>query len=228
MSDAELKTYFEDQHLIVLEKPAGLLSQGDISEEENLVELLRVRFGRHYVGLVHRLDRNTSGIMVVAKRSKAAERLTAALQSGELIRKYQALLIGQVSAGVWRHELSKEEGNIVRVLKKPEPGSKSAVLHCHPLRPGVFQGLDLTLVEFQLETGRSHQIRVQAEAIGHPVLGDMKYSNGLSQDVKRRSEKFGRQALHSSSLSFPHPMSKELLTFNSPLPPEIQSCLTRS
>jgi 23S rRNA pseudouridine1911/1915/1917 synthase len=225
MNGSELTTYFEDQHLIVLEKPAGLLSQGDISEEENLVDLLRVRFGRHYVGLVHRLDRNTSGIMVVAKRSKAAERLTAALQSGEIVRKYQALLIGKVSGGTWRHELSKDDENMVRVLRRPEPGSKSAVLHCSPLRSGNFEGLPLTLVEFQLETGRSHQIRVQAEAEGHPVLGDSKYSKGLSDDARRRSMKFGYQALHSVSLTFPHPMSKEVLTFSSPLPRNLEYCL---
>lgn len=227
MAHLDLKTYFEDQHLIVLEKPAGLLSQGDISGEESLVDLLRIRFGRHYVGLIHRLDRNTSGLMVVAKRSKAADRLTTALQNGALVRRYQALLIGDVASATWTHELSKEEGNIVRVLKRPEFGSKTAVLHCRALTKGTYGGLSLTLVEFELETGRSHQIRVQAEAMGHPVLGDHKYDRGLGEAARKSSLKFGRQALHSSYLAFLHPMSKEALTFSSEPPKEIISCCQR-
>ena len=83
---------FEDQHLIVLSKAPGVLSQGDISGEPSLVEHLREHFGRHYVGLIHRLDRNTSGLMIVAKRSKSAERLSDQLQNGILIRKYRAIL----------------------------------------------------------------------------------------------------------------------------------------
>ena len=90
------KIIFEDKNIIVLDKPAGLLSQGDISGEKNLVDWLRRLLGRHYVGLVHRLDRNTSGIMVVAKRTKAAKRLSASLQEGQLNRIYLAWIIGNL------------------------------------------------------------------------------------------------------------------------------------
>ena len=85
---------FEDQHLAVLSKSPNLLSQSDISGETSLVDLLRVHFGRNYVGLIHRLDRNTSGLMVIGKRSKSADRLSAQLKSGELDRQYHALLLG--------------------------------------------------------------------------------------------------------------------------------------
>src|SRR6185312_17156504 len=87
------KILFEDQHLIVLSKPAGLLSQGEKTGDENLVDWLRTYLGRPYVGLVHRLDRNTSGIMVVAKRTKSAQRLTDALQKGDLHRSYLGWVI---------------------------------------------------------------------------------------------------------------------------------------
>ena len=100
------KIIYEDTHLVVLSKPAGLLSQGEKTGDINLVDWLRDYFGRHYVGLVHRLDRNTSGIMVVAKRTKAAQRLTLALQKGELNRIYRAWLIGTLSQPVrWKHFL---------------------------------------------------------------------------------------------------------------------------
>ena len=112
IDQAPFRVLFEDQHLIVLSKRPGLLSQGDISGEISLVDLLRERFGRPYVGLLHRLDRNTSGLMIVAKRTKSAERLTTQLQNGELIRNYHALLHGKFSNPEevrWEHYLLKNE-----------------------------------------------------------------------------------------------------------------------
>lgn len=107
---------FEDAHLVVLCKPAGLLSQGEHTGDNNLVDHLRKYFGRHYVGLVHRLDRNTSGIMVVAKRSKSAERLTKALQTGTLRRSYLGWIEGVLFSGknketplVWEDWLYRDE-----------------------------------------------------------------------------------------------------------------------
>lgn len=209
--NSDIKTVFEDQHLLVLSKPAGLLSQGDISGEENLVDLLRVRFGRNYVGLIHRLDRNTSGLMVVAKRSKSAERLTTQLQSGELIRKYHAILWGNFSGEQrWEHWLLKnEKTNEVKVVAAKTPGSKIAVLKAtsvknliHPTSKDA-----LTLARFDLETGRSHQIRVQSAAMQHPLIGDTKYGTAKSLTL------FSRPALHSCFLSFVHPMTQENLVF---------------
>jgi 23S rRNA pseudouridine1911/1915/1917 synthase len=88
------KILFEDTHVIVLSKPAGMLSQGDISGDESLVDWLRTYLGRNYVGLIHRLDRNTSGIMIIGKRSKSANRLTESLQKGDLERSYIAIVEG--------------------------------------------------------------------------------------------------------------------------------------
>ncbi len=208
------KVLFEDQHLMVLDKPAGLLSQGDVSGEPNLVDWLRERLGRPYVGLVHRLDRNTSGLMVVAKRTKSANRLTAALQKGDLQRAYLAWVHGTLAAPArWAHVLEKEERtNTVRVVRG-RPG-KQAVLSARPVRPGQWRGETVTLVEFVLETGRSHQIRVQAAAEGHALVGDRKYA--------RVDDGFPRPALHSYRLSFPHPMSGETMTYESELPEDLR------
>lgn len=217
------KIIFEDQHLVVLSKPAGLLSQGEKKGDPNLVDWLRDYFGRHYVGLIHRLDRNTSGLMVVAKRSKAALRLTKALQEGQVQRAYQVWLVGRLKNGAhWKHWLVKDcQKNKVRVAAAGTPGAKQAELNVRPLRHLKRGGCDLTLAEFTLETGRSHQIRVQAAKEGFSVLGDSKYRSRKSSPDNRAYE-FARPALHSCRLSFPHPMSGEMMDFTEPLPPDMR------
>jgi 23S rRNA pseudouridine1911/1915/1917 synthase len=209
---------FEDQHLIVLDKPPGLLSQGEHRGEPNIVDWLRERLGRPYVGLIHRLDRNTSGIMIVAKRTKAAQRLTKSLQDGSLERVYLGWVHGRLTAPArWSHVLLKDERtNTVKVLSSDvAERSKQAVLRARPVAWGVWRGMPLTLVEFKLETGRSHQIRAQASAEGHPLLGDVKYARN---DTPAASRQFGRPALHSSRIRFPHPMGAAVLEFEAPLP----------
>jgi 23S rRNA pseudouridine1911/1915/1917 synthase len=206
------KIIFEDQHCIVLEKPAGLLSQGAKRGDTSVVDWLRDYWGRPYVGLVHRLDRNVSGLMVVAKRSKAAARLTKALQEGLVRRTYQAWLVGRLpQAAEWRHWLVKDsKKNEVRVVAAGHREAREAILKVRPLRYTKMGTKMLTLAEFQLETGRAHQIRVQSAAAGLPLLGDPKYGKGSSA--------IARPALHAIRLEFPHPMTGEMMTFESALP----------
>jgi 23S rRNA pseudouridine1911/1915/1917 synthase len=207
------RVLFEDQHLIVLSKEPGLLSQGDASGETSLVDLLRVHFGRNYVGLIHRLDRNTSGLMVVAKRSKSADRLSEQLRSGELVRQYHAVLWGSFKDSretLWEHHLKKDESsNEVRTVRAGSPGAKIATLRVLPVKTFAHpvSGDPVTLARFSLETGRSHQIRVQSAASGHPLIGDTKYGNRSSMGL------FPRPALHSATLEFLHPISKEKMSF---------------
>ncbi|NDG85315.1 MAG: RluA family pseudouridine synthase [Proteobacteria bacterium] len=204
---------FEDTHLLVLSKAPGLLSQGDSSGEPSLVDLLRTHFGRNYVGLIHRLDRNTSGLMVVAKRSKSAERLTSQLQSGELKRSYHALLLGKPASNTperWEHFLFKNpETNEVKVVPQKIPGAKSALLTMTPQKTFFHpvSGDPVTVARFELDTGRSHQIRAQARAKNLPLIGDSKYGTAKSVAL------FSRSALHSCEISFTHPMSKEPMQF---------------
>lgn len=211
---------FEDTHLLVLDKPAGLLSQGEHTGDLNLVDWLRQYLGRPYVGLVHRLDRNTSGILVVAKRTKAAQRLTDSLQAGRLERIYLAWLEGTISGpATWRHVLRKDEAaNRTHIITGPRAASgKEAVLSLEPLERGQWQGTVVTLAKLRLETGRSHQIRAQAAHEGHPLLGDAKYGS--------RAAGFGRPALHSHHLRFDHPMSHEWVEFEAPLPADMAALL---
>jgi len=212
---------FEDPHLIVLSKPAGFLSQGEKKGDANVVDWLRGYLGRHYVGLVHRLDRNVSGVMVAAKRTKAARRLTEALCSDQMSRVYRGWLAGKLSRKArWSHTLLKdEETNLTRVVSSRHPKGKAAVLSVRPLGYGRWEGMDLTLAEFELETGRSHQIRAQAAAEGFPILGDEKYGGPGRRALNK---KFGRPALHSFRIRFPHPMTGETLVFEAELPEDMQ------
>jgi 23S rRNA pseudouridine1911/1915/1917 synthase len=211
---APFEILFEDQHLIVISKSAGLLSQGDASGDPSLVDLLRVHFGRNYVGLIHRLDRNTSGLMVIAKRSKSADRLSEQLKSGELDRQYHAILWGALDSRTpthWEHWLLKNEStNEVRVVRPGTPQAKIAGLEVTPLKTieHPVTGDALTLAHFKLETGRSHQIRVQSHAMKHPLIGDTKYG------IARSMTLFSRPALHSAMLSFTHPMTREKMSFS--------------
>ncbi len=222
----KIALFYEDQHLVVLSKPPNLLSQGDHSEASNLVDLLRQAWGRPYVGLVHRLDRNTSGLMVVAKRSKAASRLSEALVAGKLERHYLGWLVGHLPQPVqWRHLLKKNpHTNQVQVIAGPtaphpsQAGFQQASLQATPRDWVRWQNTPLTLCEFCLQTGRSHQIRAQAAFEGLPLLGDRKYSSPLAP----HSPAFPRHALHSWQLRFPHPMSGLTLSFQDPLPPDLK------
>jgi len=210
-----LTTVFEDNHFIIVDKPAGLLSQGNDSNDPNCVDLMREHFGRHYVGLIHRLDRNTSGLMVIAKRSKAAARITQQLQSGRLIRDYLGWAEGTLGKpDTLTHWLKKDErSNKTGVFNQQKPDTKKAQLHFEPLRNSVIAGLPITLLRLRLDTGRSHQIRAQLSRVGHPLVGDGKYG---SQNPNPE-----RLALHSCSLEFEHPMSNEKLIFESELPEDI-------
>jgi 23S rRNA pseudouridine1911/1915/1917 synthase len=227
-----INVLFEDTHCLVISKPSGLLSQGDASGEENLVDLLRSYFGRNYVGLVHRLDRNVSGLMVIGKRSKSADRLSEALRTGTLIRKYQAWVSGipKETFQLKNFLLKDEKKNEVKVVSHGGiPGAKEAILNGRRLR--VLEGAgplfneknipQVSEIELTLETGRSHQIRVQLAASGHPILNDLKYGGEPLQEAKNKLESGSSKSLsnrqriylHSAFLSFPHPMSKEEMKF---------------
>lgn len=219
-----IEVLFEDKHLAVLAKPPGWLTQGDSSGDPSVVDWLRERWERPYVGLVHRLDRNTSGALVVAKRTKSARRLTEALQAGKLVRTYVAILLGELAKKYeWRHWLLKNTDlNQVRIVEKNTLGAREAVLNVDPIEIIRLDSETLTLAKFTLQTGRSHQIRAQAAAEGYPVLGDRKYGRSTSVDFKR-------QALHARQVSFPHPMSGDWCSFIAPWPRDfIQSVFSHA
>ncbi len=202
-----------DNHLIVVHKPAGMLIQGDSTGDFTLVQwaknYLRHKFnkpGNVYVGLVHRLDRPTSGIVVFARTSKAASRLSEQFRSRTVDKVYWALTEGIVpKEGILKAQLTRE-GRSTRITGLN--GGKYAELSYHRVR----KSKNLSWVEISMSTGRHHQIRVQFSSIGHPIVGDFRY--GSKRKFPNRT-----LALHAQSLTISHPIKKEPMTFSAPPAP---------
>ena len=202
---------YEDNHLLVVLKEQNLASCPDESGDQNLLDLLKEyirrtygKQGNVYVGLVHRLDRPTGGVMVFAKTSKAAGRLSEQMKSGDFEKRYLAVLNGAPNpeSGKLVNWLKKNAvNNMVYLSTEGTDGAKYAALDYRVLEK---KG-SLALTEIKLHTGRSHQIRVQFAGIAHPVYGDMRYGGEYAQK--------GRLALWAYSLSFTHPVTKERMRF---------------
>ena len=209
---------FEDNHILVVLKEQNLASCPDESKDENLLDLLKDYIkrtydkpGNVYLGLVHRLDRPTGGVMVFAKTSKAAARLTEQMCTGDFEKRYLAVLGGtpEPESGKLVGWLKKNAiNNMVYLSTEGTDGAKYAALDYRV----VEKHGGLCLADIKLHTGRSHQIRVQFAGIAHPVYGDMRY--GGEYAIK------GKLALWAYSLAFTHPVTKERLRFLSEPPAE--------
>lgn len=200
----KLNVLYEDNHIIVVEKPFNILSQKDNTNDIDMLEIikdyLKVKYnkkGNVYLGLVHRLDRPTGGVMVFAKTSKAASRLSKSMNEGLFNKVYLAIIHGKLNTkeGVFEDNILKKDNNDSEINKN----GKYAKLEYKVLK----EQDDLSLVKVKLLTGRHHQIRIQFASRGYPLYGDQRY--GI-QDKKQL-------ALYAYSLSFPHPITKEILTF---------------
>lgn len=213
-----------DPALLAVVKPAGLLTQAPLgidSLEWRVKQWLKDRDGRPgqiYLGIVHRLDRPVSGVILFARNVRAARRLSQQFE-GRLVRKqYLALVEGQVApeAGQWTDFLAKIEGQARSEVVPPgHPDGRLAIL-----RYQVRQRLaDRTLLEIELETGRTHQIRVQAASRGHPLVGDALYGARTPFGPEVEDERQRWIALHAAQLRFRHPLTREFLTLTAPLPP---------
>ena len=211
MDTQELIILYEDNHIIVVLKPQNIACCPDESGDDNLFDCIKryikekySKPGNVFLGLVHRLDRPTGGVMVYAKTSKAAARLSEQLKSGGFEKKYLAVLCGtlQKKSGTLENYLRKNSvNNMVYVCTQTEEGAKFASLDYNVLQ----EVGTLSLADIKLHTGRTHQIRVQMAAMNAPVYGDMRY--GGEHAVK------GRLALWAYSLSFPHPVTGERLRY---------------
>ena len=207
-----LKIYFEDAHLLVVEKPEGLLSISSPAEPEKtayfqLTEYLRHKHphSRERVWIVHRLDRETSGLMVFAKTAPAKEVLQSHWDKFE--KKYEAVVEGRMAWASGNLESDLDESNPHHVAVRPSSGkTRHAVTRYRVLKVSPHR----SLVELTLETGRRHQIRVQLAHAGCPVVGDEKYG--------AKTDPAGRLGLHACSLKFRHPVTGKEMCFSYPLP----------
>lgn len=208
---------YEDNHMMVINKKAGQLVQGDKTGDLSLLELIKDfikkrdgKPGNVFLGLVHRIDRPTSGLVIYAKTSKALSRLTVMVKDREVRKTYWAIvgkaMIPQSQRLV--HYLQKnEKTNKATVFIKPTDKAKESILNYQ-----IIKTLDnYQLLEIDLETGRHHQIRAQLAKIGIPIKGDLKYG-------APRSNQDGGISLHARKLEFEHPVTKENIKIIAPVP----------
>lgn len=212
-TNPDIPILFEDNHLLVIHKPAGLLSQEDHTDRPDALTLCKEYIKKKYdkpgnvfLGLLHRLDRPVSGVMVFAKTSKAASRISEQIRSRKVRKRYRAVVYGfPPPNGVLEHHLEKDrKKNLVKVVKRPTRKSKKAKLSFNTMSSDD----SLSLVDINLETGRAHQIRVQFAEIGSPIWGDKRYGK----------EEPAHIALHAFSFKLEHPTLKEKVTFTAELP----------
>ena len=206
------KVLFEDNHIIVVEKSPNIPSQADKTEDIDILSIVKQYIkekyqkpGNVYLGLVHRLDRPVGGVMVFAKTSKSASRLSDQIRQKIFQKKYLAVVDGKIAQeeGELEDYLYKDErNNISKVVNKDKKNAKLAKLSYKVIKYNEVK--DLSLLEINLHTGRHHQIRVQLANFGHSIFGDQKYG--------KRGQ--GKQiALWAYEISFEHPITKEVLTF---------------
>jgi len=231
-----LSVVYEDADLIVVDKPAGLVvHSGAGINSGTLANALVHHFnelsgaaGRMRPGIVHRIDKETSGLLVVAKNDFIHERLSDQFRDRRVYKLYQALVYGRVKSD--RGEIES------RIGRSPRNRTRMAVLQGGAGRPAhtiyeVDRRFDgFTLLRVQIKTGRTHQIRVHLANIGHPVVGDSTYGGGREDSIKsarlrRQIRALNRQFLHASELQFTHPRSGEQLRFSSSLPVELTGFL---
>jgi 23S rRNA pseudouridine1911/1915/1917 synthase len=218
MDPRDLDILFEDNHLLAVYKPAGVLVQGDETRDPTLVEAakawLKDKYGKPgnvYLGLVHRLDRPVAGVLLFAKTSKAASRLSAQFREGRVEKVYRAVVEGkpdppaQRLSGFLVKDAARRRSRVVRTATT---GARKAVLDYQVL---ASEG-DVSLLEVIPRTGRSHQVRVQLAAIGHPILGDVKYG-------ARTPLPDATIALYARELRLEHPTRGEMVEIAAGPPP---------
>jgi 23S rRNA pseudouridine1911/1915/1917 synthase len=212
-----MNVLYEDNHIIVINKAAGEIVQGDKTGDKSLCDTMKLYIkekyakpGNVFIGLPHRLDRPVSGIVVFAKTSKALERLNKMFSEGSVKKIYWAMTKEkpqQPEADIDSWILRNEKMNKSFSYPKEIKGAKRALLHYRQIDASQ----NYNLIEVELKTGRHHQIRCQLASIGCPIKGDLKYG-------AKRSNPDGSISLHARYIEFIHPVSKELIAITAPLP----------
>jgi len=253
-----LDVIYEDADLAVINKPAGMMvhaGSGQNDDERSrgtLVNALLFRFkklsatgGDLRPGIVHRLDKDTSGLIVVAKNDRTHAALAEMFSSRQIKKTYIALVQGSLERpkGTINASVGRDPLRRTRMTAKPLGDARTAVTHYEMIRRLANRFGKFTLIKVRIETGRTHQIRVHMASIGHPVVGDTLYGGAgqltdqvvsqaaTSKAARRKAEpeklKLGRNFLHAAQLEFPHPKTGKLLQLEAPLPVELETFLAR-
>lgn len=209
-----MKILYEDNHCLAVLKPHGLLTQGDETGDRSLMDEVKdfikerdQKPGNVFLGLVHRLDRPVGGVVLFAKTSKGASRLSEQFMSREIEKKYLALVEGEPKRSdgtVIQYLRKNHQTNVVEAVDSSTPDSQKAELSYHVIKNIKSGNKIFSLIEVEPKTGRSHQIRVAMSSLGTPIIGDKKYGSTIPRG--------GRIALCAASLSFDQPVTKERIT----------------
>lgn len=231
MTSLNIKTIYEDDSLLVLEKPSGIVvNNSKTTTDETIQDFLYEKLGKELdgadkesefykrAGLAHRLDKETSGILLVAKNVESLEDLQVQFKERKVEKEYTALVIGDLKEKNTRVDAPLARNPRHRTKMAVVIDGKSAITDIYKVKELEFEGDYLTLITAKPLTGRTHQIRVHLAALEHPIAGDSLYS-GRKRSAKYR-ENFGRLMLHASKITFTHPKTHEKLTFKSKLPEE--------
>jgi len=251
--DIPLDVVYEDADLAVVNKPAGMMVHAGSGQSEDLrsrgtlVNALLHRFralsstgGALRPGIVHRLDKDTSGLIIVAKNDAAHAALATLFSSRRVRKTYLALVHGEISAakGTISASVGRDPLRRTRMTARPTENARSAVSHYEVVRKFTTRFGKFTLVRVRIETGRTHQIRVHMASIGHPVVGDTLYgaASQLTEQADPKTHRsvnkperlrLGRNFLHSTQLEFEHPSSGKPLHLEAPLPRELDEFLQK-
>ena len=232
--DIPLRIVFEDEHLLVVDKPAGLVVHPAAGNPDGtLVNALLHHCGGSLSGIggvarpgiVHRIDKDTSGLLLVAKTDVAHEGLAKQFAAHSIERRYLALVNGvpKTAEGIVDAPLARSSANRKKISIVEGSRGKRAVTHWRRLQ--ILR--EAALVECRLETGRTHQVRVHMASLGYPLLGDPVYGrSGKNNRELLKSLNFHRQALHAAELGFTHPVTKHRLSFASGMPADMQELFT--
>lgn len=232
--DIPLSVIYEDSDIIVINKPSGMVvhpAPGNYTGTLVNALLYHARDSLSGIGgvmrpgIVHRIDKDTSGLLVVAKNDPSHKALSEQLEYHGIVREYHALVrggfkcdTGTVNYPIGRHPVDRKR---MAVLTGADAHAKEAVTHYEVLE----RFSDITYLKLKLETGRTHQIRVHMSYLGHPLLGDEVYGGGKSRFEKQHASLFDGQMLHAARLSFIHPTSGERVEFTAPLPDNFKRAL---
>ena len=228
--DLPLQIVYQDDDLIVINKPVGfVVHPGSGIKDGTVMNAMLFHFPQTAAlpraGIVHRLDKDTSGLMVIALTAKAQQVLSKAISRHEVVREYEAVAEGVLTAGgTVEGDIGRDPYNRTRMAVVPDGMGREAVTHYRVMERYRAH----TRIRLRLETGRTHQIRVHMASIGHPLLGDVQYGGRRLKHLPRSSPEldealkaYRHQALHAVHLEFLHPLTKENLSFDCPLPADM-------
>lgn len=225
------KIIYEDDDLLVIDKPAGLRVDHDPTGLPSVEDTLNFPIERH--GIVHRIDKETSGLLIVAKTEESLENLKKQFQDHLVNKVYTCLVLGRaqregtIDLPIARDPSRKQAMRALKFTTGNERGKLREAVTRYKLKQSyLYKDQPISLLSVQIETGRTHQIRAHMQAIGHPVIGDQMYKNKTSKKISKELE-LNRQFLHASKIEFVQPVTRNKMSLDSSIPADLENLIKK-